>query len=157
VYEKDEPEVDSDAIRFPLSVHDTAKLANVITLIREQLPSMTPGHIRSASAMLQALERLPATTTGIHITFGFVRRNTVGNYSWIDIFLSENELRLGIGEHFYDPEVGGDTESRIAFEAFAGAESSDGDIEDWLVVAESTGGEVIVEDDTDYDSIDWSS
>lgn len=157
--EKEEPEEDFDASRFPLSLEDISKLTNVIKLIREQLPSMTPNHIRSASAVLRALERLPNTTPGIQVTFGFVQRHTGGNYGWADISLSEDEFRLGIGEHFYDPTVGGDTESRNAFEALAGAHSAEGDIDDWLPVAEnlSAGAGVSVEDDSDYDAIDWSS
>lgn len=114
--EIDEPEEEVDASRFPLSLDDIAKMNLVIKLIREQLPSMTPRHILNASAVLRALERLPATTAGIQMTFGFVQRNTGGNYGWADISISETELTLGLGEHFYDPSVGGDTESRHAFE-----------------------------------------
>jgi len=159
VVEEDEPEEEIDASRFPLSLDDIAKVTLVIKLIREQLPSMTPRHILSASAVIRALERLPATTPGIRVTFGFVQRHGGGNYGWADISLGEDEFVLGIGEHFYDPEVGGDTESRHAFEAYAGGSSADGDIDEWLAVAEviSANGEVSVEDDTDYDAIDWSS
>ena len=103
----------------------------VIEFVRKQLPAMSPGHIRSAAGVLLALERLPAMTAGIQITFGFVQHNTNGNYGWADISISESELRLGIGEHYYDPSVGGDTESRILFEAVAGGDSAEGDIDDW--------------------------
>lgn len=75
---------------------------------------MSPGHVRSAASVLLALERLPATTSGIQVTFGFIQRNTDGNYGWVDIAISEDGLRLGIGEHYYDPSAGADTESRIA-------------------------------------------
>lgn len=157
--ETDEPEDVSDAGRFPLSLDEIAKLSMVIKLIRGQLPFMTPRHIRCASAMLRALERFPVATPGIQMTFGFVQPNTDGNYGWADISISKSDFTLGVGEHFYDPAVGGDTESKHVFEAYAGGSSAEGDIDDWLAVAEviSAGGEIDVEDDTDYDAIDWSS
>ena len=157
--ERDDEDDNRDLTRFPLSLDDISKLAMVIKLIREQLPSMTPAHLRCAAAVLRALERLPTTTPGIHMTFGFVQPSNSGNYGWADLFISESEFRLGVGEHFYDPGVGGDTESRVSFEAFAGGDSADGDIDDWLPLAEtiSAEGEVSAEDDSDYDAIDWSS
>jgi hypothetical protein len=159
VDETDDSEEQFDASRFPLSLDDIARVTLVIKLIRKHLPAMTPAHIRSASAVLRALERLPATTLGVHVTSGFVQRHGGGNYGWADISLAEDEFVLGIGKHFYDPEVGGDTESRHAFEAYAGGDSANGDIDDWLGVAEviSACGEIEAEDYTDYDTIDWSS
>jgi hypothetical protein len=152
----DEP---SDLRRFPLSVDDILQMKKIITFMREQLTTMSPAHVRSAASVLLALERLPVVTPGIQVTFGFVQRNTDGNYGWADIAISEDELRFGIGEHFYDPSVGGDTESRIAFEAMAGGDAAEGDIDDWLSVARvvATEGDISVEDYLDYELIEWTN
>ncbi len=150
---------DLDPHRFPLSPDDILKVAKVTKLVRSQLPAMMPNHLRSAAALLLALERLPVTTPGIEMTFGFTQRNTDGNCGWADITISEHEITLGVGEHFYDPGVGGDTESRDVFAAIAGGNATDGDIDDWTEVAAviSAGGKVDVEDYSDYDAIDWTS
>jgi hypothetical protein len=159
VTDMDEPAEDYNTNRFPLSIDDILKIEKVIKLVREQLPTMTPDHLRSAAGVLLALERLPATTSGIQMTFGFVQRNTDGNYGWADISISVDEFTLGIGEHFYDPSVGGDTESRHAFEAYAGGDSAEGDIDDWILLAKviSAEGDLSVEDYSDYETIDWTS
>ena len=150
---------DPDPHRFPLSPDDILKIGKVTKLVRSQLSAMTPNHLRSAAALLRALERLPVTTPGIEMTFGFMQRNTDGNYGWADITISGHEITLGVGEHFYDPGVGGDTESRDIFAATAGGNTTDGDIDDWIEVATviSAEGEVDVEDYSDYDAIDWAS
>jgi hypothetical protein len=41
---------------------------------------MSPDDLRSAASVLLALERLPATTPGVQVTFGFAQPNTDGNY-----------------------------------------------------------------------------
>jgi hypothetical protein len=157
--EGSEDESDHGSGRFPLSVEDIANVTMVIKLVRSQLPSMTPRQLRTAAVLLRALERLPEKTPGIYTTFGFVQRSDGGNYGWADISISEDEFRLGLGEHFYEPSVGGDTESRNAFEAIAGADWPDGDIDEWLSTAQvlSVGAEISIQDDSDYDAIDWSS
>lgn len=157
--ETDEPAEEYDPSRFPLSLDDISKIERVIELVRERLATMTPDHLRSAAAVVLALERLPATTPGIKMTFGFVQHNTDGNFGWADISISADEFTLGLGEHFYDPKVGGDTESRHAFEAYAGGDSAEGDIDNWIPVAKviSADGDVDVEDYSDYEIIDWKS
>jgi hypothetical protein len=109
--------------------------------------------------VLLALERLPATTPGVQVTFGFAQRNIDGNYGWADISISVDELSLGIGEHYFDPLVGGDTETRVAFEAVAGGNSVEGDIDDWLPLARvcAAEGNISVEDYSDYELIEWSN
>jgi hypothetical protein len=156
VNEEDDPSERANAGRFPLSIDDITKAEKVIKLVREQLSTMSPAHVRTAASVLLALEHLPATTPGIQVTFGFVQRNTDGNYGWADITISEDEFRLGVGEHYYDPSVGGDTETRIAFEAQAGGEWTEGDIDDWLPVANviATEGDISMEDYSDYEAIE---
>ncbi len=150
---------DFDPDRFPLSADDLHKIGSVITLIREQLISMAPQDLKSAAVVLRALERLPATTSGAEVTFGFVSPNGNGNFGWADISISESELTLGTGQHFHDPSVGGDTESRHEYEAYAGSDFAEGDIEQWLVAARhlSAKGNICVDDYSDYEAIDWSS
>jgi hypothetical protein len=145
--------------RFPLSADDLAKIGRVRSLVRERLPAMTPSRLRSAAALLLALERLPVTTPGIQLTFGFMQRSTTGNYGWADITISEEEFTLHVGEHFYDPSVGGDTESRDLFSAMAGSGDRDGDINGWIRVATviSAEGEIAVDDNCDYETIEWPS
>jgi hypothetical protein len=143
--------------RFPLSITDKPKIERVIHLVRGHLPSMSPDDLRAAASVLLALERLPATTPGVQVTLGFAQPNTDGNYGWADIEISENEFRLGVGEHFYDPSVGGDTESRTVFETQAGGDWREGDIDDWLPVANviASQGSVSSEDYSDHEAIEW--
>ena len=143
--------------RFPLSITDKPKIERVIHLVRSHLPSMSPDDLRAAASVLLALERLPATTPGVQITFGFAQPNTSGNFGWADIEISENEFRLGVGEHFYDPSVGGDTESRTVFETQAGGDWREGDIDDWLPVANviASEGSVSSEDYSNHEAIEW--
>jgi hypothetical protein len=149
---------DSSDDRFPLSEADLQRISAISTLFRSQLSTMTPAQLRSIAALLLALKRLPLTTPGIDISLSFSQPNTDGNYGWAKIHISEYELRLGIGEHFYDPRVGGDTKSQTLFETCAGADTFLGDIESWLSYAEarSADGSLSVEEDnSDFEGIDW--
>jgi hypothetical protein len=156
------------AERFPLWVADKPQIGKVIELVRNRLSSMTPSNLRAAASVLLALERLPATTPGIQVIFGFTQPNIDGNYGWVDIKISETEFRLGVGEHFYDPpingegattSVGGETDTRIVFEAQAGNDWREGDIEDWLPVANviAFDGLINAEDYSDHDAIEWQA
>lgn len=146
-----------DQERFPLSTFDRPKVESVIQLIRTRLNFMAPADLRAAASALVALERLPRVTPGIQISFGFKEPTNGGNYGWVDIKISENEFILAIGEHFYDPEIGGDTETRNAFEAYAGDASSRGSIDDWLETTRpiAAKGLIAAEDYSDHDSVDW--
>lgn len=154
----DDGEAD-DPNRFPLSADDIDKVDKVIKLIREQLISLAPSDLRSAAVILHALERLPATTPEVQVTFSFVTPNIDGNFGWADVSVSEDELTFGTGQHFHDPSVGGDTESRHEFEAYAGSDYAEGDIEQWLAAARNLSAEANVsfDDYSDHEAIDWSS
>lgn len=143
--------------QFPTASDELIKVAKVIELVRKQLQYMEPSELRVAAALILALERFPATTPAIELTFGFAQRNAGGNYGWADISISETELRLGLGEHFYDPEIGGDTESRTVFETQVGWEWAEGDVSEWLRTAEmiASEGHVSVEDHSDHEAIKW--
>jgi hypothetical protein len=149
---------DTDRTRFPFSIDDKPKIEKLSNLVRESLPSMNPVDLRVAATVLFALERLPDSTPGIQVTFGFSQPNTDGNYGWADIEISEDEFRLTTGEHFYDPGVGGDTETRILFEAQVGGHCL-GEINEWLPVANVIAfeGRVSAEDYSDYDVMDWEA
>ena len=145
--------------RYPLYERDRAAVASIAQLIRDHASSMSPRELRSASAVLLALERMPYATPGVHVSFGFSTHNRDGNFAWADIDIYEEEFRLGLGEHFYDPTVGGDTESRTVFETQAGSNWRDGEIEDWLTSAQviANEGRPTVEDHSDFEAIDWLS
>ena len=149
----------TDENRFPLSTFDRHQVGKVVHLVRSRLATMTPGQLRSAASALHALERLPIVTPGIQVSFGFTEPNGDGNYAWTDIKVSESEFLLLVGEHFYDPAVGGDTETRVVFEAHAGDASRKGDMEDWLETAGmiAPDGLITAEDYSDHDSVDWFS
>jgi hypothetical protein len=120
---------------------------------------MSPEHLRAAASVLLALERLPATTPGINVTFDFLQPNTDGNNGWADIRISEETLRFGLGEHFYDPKIGGDRETRTAFETEAGGYWREGDIDDWLAVANVIilDCEFSADEYSDHDEIKWEA
>jgi hypothetical protein len=153
--EEDDPSDRADAGRFPLSIDDITKVEEVINLVRDQLRNMRPAHLRAAASILLALERLPATTPGMQVTFSFQQPNFDGNYGWADITVSEDNFSLGLGEHFYDPTVGGDTETRIEFETQAGGNWPEGDIDDWLPVANviSADGLFSAEENSDWGAL----
>jgi hypothetical protein len=102
------------------------------------------------------LEQLPGTTPGVNTRISFVQPNTNGNFGWADIEISGSEFRLSRGEHYYDPTVGGDTESRTEFEAFAESEWAEGDIDDWLS-AIPLGTQIEIEDSSDQENIDLTN
>jgi hypothetical protein len=68
--------------------------------------------------------------------------------------ISEDGFSLKVAEHFYDTDVGGDSETRIEFEAIEGDERCQGNIEEWLDTARqiADGGIISCEDRSDYDS-----
>ena len=142
----DEEETEGNT-RFPLSIENQSEIKQVVDLIRNHLVRMRPSELKAAAATLLALKRLPLTTKGVQVSFGFRQPSSYGNYAWADINISEDHIRLTIGEHFYDPAVGGDTESETIFEAFEGDERCQGSIQRWLDTARIY---------SDYEQIDWS-
>jgi hypothetical protein len=147
--------------QFPLSESELRFIQNISHLIRSQLPRITPQNLRGAAILLLALERLPVITVGVVVEATFRQFDvTLGNFGWADLRLSDEELTLGIGEHFYDPGVGGDTDTRKLFSARAGNRSSQGDIEEWLeyAAARADDGYLTVADgDSDHESIAWET
>lgn len=156
----DDDEVDEDTVDvFPLDKDKLEQVAQIVLLIRRRLPSLEPRDIRTASAVLAGLERLPSQTQGLHVVFGFRTANRGGNFGWADIELDSSEMRLSVGEHFYDPDVGGDTSTRTIFQAICGSWESEGDIADWLEEASHLfrDGSPSIEDNSDYAEIDWDT
>ena len=144
---------------FPLTEDDFRGTRAIAKLLRSRLAMMTPAELRSLAALLLALERLPCETPGVDISLTLSQPNLDGNYGWADLYISQTEFRLGIGEHFYDPSVGGDTESQTLYEACAGDDAAEGDIELWLSYAEarSADGSVLIEDNSDLEEVDWGT
>jgi hypothetical protein len=87
--------------QFPLSESELRFIQNISHLIRSQLPRITPQNLRGAAILLLALERLPIITVGVVVEATFRQFDvTPGNFGWADLRLSDEELTLGIGEHF---------------------------------------------------------
>ena len=139
--------------RYPLDDDAISAIASVTQLIRPHISRLSPRALRSAATVLLALERLPIVTPGVLVRLSFSTPDRDGNYGWADIEIGEEGFRLGLGEHFYDPAVGGDTESRTVFEAQAGSSWQDGDVSDWLESAQAIAlcGPPSMEDYSDYD------
>ena len=156
--DKEEVGEAEDSVRFPLQIRHRAQM-EIIALIRSHLVRMSPPEIRSAAVTLLALERLPLVAPEINISFGFCQQNIDGNYKWADIKFSENSFSLHVGEHFYDPDIGGDTETDTTFEAFEGDERCLGSIQRWLEVARSIaeGSPISCEDYSDHERLDWKA
>ena len=96
---------------------------------------MSPIELRGASTVLLALARLPRLSPGIDVLFGFRTEPMDGNHAWADISISDDGFELGVGEHYYDSAVGGDTEIRTLFATQAGSRWREGCIESWLEIA----------------------
>jgi hypothetical protein len=152
-----DPEGEESAGQFPLLAEDVLQIEQVVALIRRYLAGMSPVDLHVAAAVLLALDRLPATTPGVQATFGFIQPSMDGNYAWADIRIDEDSFSLSLGEHFYTPEIGGDTESRIVFQTQSGAQWREGDIGEWLEVASwiASTGRVSWDDYSAHDDIDW--
>ena len=142
--------------RFPIYEQDFYSVSLIIELILSYTPSMPPNDLRSAAAVLLALERLPYATPGVDERLSFSTPNLDGNYAWADIQIFEEEFRLSLGEYFYTPGVGGDTESGTVFFAQAGSSWREGDINEWLSSAQHYGPPRADEgeDGSDYEAID---
>ncbi len=120
--------------RFLLDESELHSLSEISTLIRKYLSQSTPGIIRAASVLLLALERLPLYIPGVSLTLGFKTPDRNGNWGWVDVEYGDEMIILSHGEHYYDPSVGGDTESANSFEAIVGNHTV-GSIENWLEMA----------------------
>ena len=148
---------DSEELDFPLGEVDMHPISCVATLFTEQASSMSPRVMRAASALILALHRMPQATPGIDMRIGFRTANQDGNWSWVDVEISELEFRLSLGHHHYDPSVGGDTYSTVVFETNVGSDRTTGNIDDWLECAYSIaedGHPCLEGDSSDYNVLD---
>ena len=127
----DNGDINSQSERYPLDEGSLSAVSSIAKLIRSRTTSMFPSDLRSAAAVLLALERLPYATPGVDVSFSFTQPNQDGNYGWVDGEISENAFRLSLGEHYDTSAVGGDTEHRIVFETYAGSNRLDEEIENW--------------------------
>jgi hypothetical protein len=152
----DADDVEDEHGCYPVDADALEGFAQVAHLVRMNLSNLDPHHLRTAAVTLLALERLPRVTSGINVVFGFRTPMERGCWAWADISIGRDGIRLGTGEHFYDPGVGGDTESRTRFQAYSGG--YEGSVQEWLELASMIfpDGVPSAEDYSDHDSIDWT-
>jgi hypothetical protein len=165
---------DAGEVSFPLTDDDLDCVRQLERLVRKHLPSLKPRDLRGAPALLLALERLPRNTPGLTVQATFHQPNTDGNWGWADIYFTDEEFALGIGEHFYDPRVGGDTESQTMFRVSAEEDSSnEADEQEWerrydrsrrmeewmeYASARADDGKLTVDDEgTDHEQLEWGN
>jgi hypothetical protein len=148
---------ESSSALFPLSNRDLEILRELCCELRRELPRRDACFIRSAACAILAIERLPRPTPGVLVELGYRTGTSPGNWGWADITISDEEVCASIGEHFYDPAVVGDTESKTSFSATIGDERSYGDLENWFEHAKEIAGCGVLEvsDQSESDEIDW--
>lgn len=152
----DDPEDIADN-KFPLYMADKPKIGSVTDLVQKRVRGMEPQELYSAAFVLLGLQRLPTETRGLAATCTFKETFSLGNYRWASIEFSDEGFRLSVGQHFYDPSIGGDTESETVFEACAGGGRA-GDIDAWLDTANSiaeNSRSLTFEVLSDGDDLDW--
>lgn len=118
--------------RFPLSEKELELLVGFAAGLRRSLEQADPQFIRSAATAIFVIERLPKPTPGARVDVGYRTSNCGGTFGWTDLVISEEEIRASVGEHFYDPSVGGDTQTHVYFETGLGEGSWQGDLEAWF-------------------------
>jgi hypothetical protein len=148
---------------FPFYMHEKAYIDELILLARSILrePTLPPGEIRSIARLILALSRLPLPTPGILIGLSFIIE--FGNQkTWRDISIDETSLCLGMGQHVYDPLVGGDTESDRVYEiSIDGYRTKDDDgitLGDWICGVKrilKDKHRISIEDESDDGDFDW--
>jgi hypothetical protein len=152
-------EVDAEATHYPLDLADLDIFKAMAARVRAKLFTAHPAFIRTACVVLIALERLPKVTPGACIRVCWRTRRISGEWKWADICVSEEAVRAGLGAHYYDRGVGGDTESETLFTAYVGAQRL-GDLAEWAKQAQSVAeaGYLTLHDEwAGQDHIDWSA
>lgn len=134
---------------FPMEEEELEAFRQIAELVRIHLPAMTPEQIIGAANLLRGLESLPKPVPYLLVQLSFKTTNRCGNYGWVSISLSEDELELSIGEHFYDSAVGGDTESQVLYRCMVGDEYCTGSIGRWWCYAND---QLYSETEVEYDS-----
>lgn len=142
-------------VEFPMDDIDEAYLHEFATSLRERLPKLNPGEMLTISILILALERLPRVTPGVNISLDLGFYDPENGSSWVDLEISEDELRAGSGVHIYTPGVGGDTESRTDFESYSGGTWYDGDTYSWVEQASAyvAEGKISLVNNSDYDAV----
>ncbi len=151
----EEREEDQEDPKFPLSAKDLKILRDFVSKLRGSLAEAEPQFIRSAATAIFVIERLPKPTPGAQVELGYRTPNSGGNYGWVDLVISEDEIKASLGEHFYDPGVGGDTETRVLFEAGLGHGAREGSLEYWHEQARELALHGLYLEDESED-VDWA-
>ncbi|WP_448582389.1 hypothetical protein, partial [Thermaurantiacus sp.] len=114
-----------------LSAEEVERLQELSAPVRARLYDADPVFIRNAAVVLLVLGRLPKLVFGAVVEISWVDDAGDGNRVWADLRISEHELTASVGAHFYDPDVGGDTETDTVFEADSDG-SRTGSLGKWL-------------------------
>jgi hypothetical protein len=150
--DEDDPAPD----RFALSEKELKLLARFAADLRRSLEHGDPQFIRSAATAIFVIERLPKPTPGAQVDVGYRTSNSGGNYGWTDLVISEEEIRASVGEHFYDPGAGGDTQTHVYFEAGLGEGCRQGDLAAWFEQALELAALYAPYVDDESEDIDWN-
>lgn len=116
---------------FPLSRDQLAVIEQICFLIRHQIFMMSPDFLRRATIALLVLERLPKASDGIQFTVGWMTPRNDGNYEWVDLLISYEEIHASIGRHLYSPDIGGETQSENIF-SITRTGNEFGSLSEWL-------------------------
>jgi hypothetical protein len=140
-----------------LSAEEVERLQELSAPVRARLCDADPVFIRNAAVVLLVLGRLPTLVFGAVVEIGWVDDAGDGNRVWADLRISEHGLTASVGAHFYDPDVGGDTETDRVFEADPDGFRT-GSLDEWFwrvkQIAE-IGKFVLDVEDTQIDQLEW--
>jgi hypothetical protein len=155
----DDEDKSFEPAQFSLSRDEVALSKDMAAIVRQELRTAHPAFIRQAAVVLFVLERLPNATPGASITVGWSTKPQEGSREWAEVSISEEEIQASVGAHYYDPEIGGDTESETLFWAHVDG-ARQGSLETWSERArhvDESGILTIRDEWAGEHEIDWSS
>lgn len=99
---------------FELEDNDYAAINAAVEILRLALGQvdMTGLQVVGAGRALHALERLPASTPGVHVEMSIACRIDSGvleEMRYVSIMITEDAFELSFGGSVYDPAVGSDS------------------------------------------------
>lgn len=158
--EFEESDNDAESSLYPLDEYELGLMNEVSEIIRrviqEHIPYMSAQMSFDISCLLQVFEQMPQRVPGMHLSFTFLTPGfSEGNYGWADVSVLGDSFNLGWGQHVYDDQVGGDTESETVFSTTAGTDGKEGNLERWVCFFRELNVERLSchENESDYEKI----